>query len=59
MRQFAVITALVLIVALGLSLLLLPNQKELGTMLLRDREYEESRKYFEQQIAEGDRKSVV
>lgn len=54
MRQFAVITALVLIVALGLSFLLLPNQKELGTMLLRDREYEESRKYFEQQIAEGD-----
>ncbi|MDF1791061.1 MAG: hypothetical protein P1U88_04080 [Thalassobaculaceae bacterium] len=54
MRQFAAITVLVVIVALGLSFLLLPSQKELGTMLLRDREYEESRTYFEQQIAAGD-----
>ena len=41
----------VVVVALGLSFLLLPSQKELGTMLLRDREYEESRRYFEEQIA--------
>lgn len=54
MRQFAAITVLVVCVALGLSFLLLPSEKELGTMLLRDREYEESRRYFEEQIAAGD-----
>lgn len=54
MRQFAVITILVVCVALGLSFLLLPSEKEVGTMLLRDRQYEESRRYFEAQIAAGD-----
>lgn len=59
MRQFGIITAFVVVVALALSFLLLPSQKELGTMLLRDREYEESRKYFEEQIAAGDRSPQV
>ena len=59
MRHFAVITVFVVVVALGLSFLLLPSQKELGTMLLRDREYEESRKYFEEQIAAGDHSPEV
>ncbi|WP_281684127.1 tetratricopeptide repeat protein [Thalassobaculum salexigens] len=59
MRQFAIITAFVVVVALALSFLLLPSQKELGTMLLRDREYEESRRYFEEQIAAGDRSPQV
>jgi len=54
MRQFAFITALVVVVALALSFLLLPSEKELGTMLLRDKEYDESRGYFEAQIAAGD-----
>lgn len=54
MRHFAVITGFVVVVALALSFLLLPSQKELGTMMLRDREYEASRKYFEEQIAAGD-----
>lgn len=59
MRQFAIITVFVVVVALGLSFLLLPSQKELGTMLLRDREYEESRRYFEEQIAAGDRSPQI
>lgn len=59
MRHFAVITGFVVIVALGLSFLLLPSGKELGTMLLRDREYEASRKYFEEQIAAGDHSPEV
>lgn len=59
MRHFAVITGFVVIVALGLSFLLLPSGKELGTMMLRDREYEASRKYFEEQIAAGDRSPQV
>ena len=59
MRHFAVISGLVVIIALALSFLLLPSQKELGTMLLRDREYEASRQYFEAQLASGDQSPQV
>ncbi|WPZ33485.1 tetratricopeptide repeat protein [Thalassobaculum sp. OXR-137] len=59
MRQFAITTVFVVIVALALSFLLLPSQKELGTMMLRDREYEASRAYFEEQIATGDRSPQI
>lgn len=54
MRGFAAVAALVILAAVGLSLLVLPSSREVGTMLLRDQKYDQSRAYFEQQIAAGD-----
>ncbi len=54
MRAFAALIALVIVLAIGLSLLVLPSGEQLGIMLLRDREYDEARSYFEKQIEAGD-----
>lgn len=54
MRGFILALAVVILGAGALSIAILPNRQELGTMYLRDRKYEESRALFERQIAEGD-----
>jgi tetratricopeptide (TPR) repeat protein len=54
MRAFAALTALVILLAIGLSLLVLPSDEEVGIMLLRDRKYEAARSYFEKQVEAGD-----
>ena len=54
MRAFAALIALVIMLAIGLSLLVLPSGEQLGIMLLRDREYDDARSYFEEQIEAGD-----
>lgn len=54
MRGFAALIALVIVLAIGLSLLVLPSGEQLGIMLLRDREYDEARSHFEQHIEAGD-----
>lgn len=54
MRGFIVVLLAVVLGAGALSIMILPNQQELGTMYLRDQKYDESRALFERQIAEGD-----
>lgn len=54
MRGFILALAVVILGAGALSVAILPNRRELGTMYLRDRKYDESRAIFEHQIAEGD-----
>jgi tetratricopeptide (TPR) repeat protein len=54
MRGFAALIALVILLAIGLSLLVLPSGEQVGIMLLRDREYDQARSYFEKQIDAGD-----
>jgi len=54
MRAFAAIAVGVILLALGFSVLLLPSREEVGTMLLRDRQYEDSRSEFEALLDRGD-----
>jgi|GEM_PF-760397 len=54
MRGFILALVVVVLGAGALSIAILPNRQELGTMYLRDHKYDESRALFERQIAEGD-----
>ena len=54
MKALGAIATVIVLLALGISYLVLPGSEELGTMLLRDQKYEASRAQFEKQLEEGD-----
>src|SRR5665213_1226161 len=52
-KKHYLIVAALIVVALAASLLLMPGHRELGLMQMKDKHFEEARKVYEEEVAQG------